>query len=176
MRTTAMGVTLVEACVVVALCALIAALAAPSMHGVIVRQALRGRADELRTDLHFLRTNAIARSERLWFAVEAVDGGTCYVIHSGSAGDCSCDVDGRPSCSTTDAVALKAVGFRADGPVRLASNVDALAFEPARGAVTPTATLQLQSSRGELVKHIVSIAGRVRSCSPAAQVAGYSAC
>jgi type IV fimbrial biogenesis protein FimT len=169
------GVTLIEACIVVTICAVVAAMAVPSMRSLIERQTLRGSADELRTDLHYLRSASISRGERLWLAVQAGADGSCYLIHSGHQGDCRCDASGHAACDG-EAQALKAVGFKAGGRVQLQSTSGALAFEPARGTLTPTATLKLANAAGEAVHHVLNVMGRARSCSPGAKVPGYKAC
>ncbi len=175
MRHTIEGVTLVEVCAVIAISALITAMSAPSLRSVIVRQALRGSADELRTDLQFLRASGIARGEVLWFAIQQAPGGTCYVIHTGNKGDCTCSAGGEVRCNGSTAMPLKAAALH-DDTVHLASNVDAMAFDPGMGTVTPTGTLTLHSERGEEIRQVVGITGRVRSCSPAGKVPGYAAC
>ena len=174
-RNAGKGVTLVEAAVVVIIIAVLAGMAVPSLRGLLDRQALRGGADELRTDLQHLRAASIARGETLWFATQASTAGSCYVIHSGSSGDCRCDAGGHATC-TGDAQALKAVGFRADGRLQLQSTASALAFDPWRGTLTPTATLKLIGPHGEAVHQVMNVLARARTCSPGGSVGGYAAC
>jgi type IV fimbrial biogenesis protein FimT len=169
------GVTLIEACVVVVICTVVAAIAVPSMRALMERQALRGSADELRADLHYLRSASISRGERLWLAVQAGAEGSCYLIHTGHQGDCQCDASGQSTCND-GAQALKAVGFKPTGRVQLQSTSAALGFEPARGTVTPTATLKLVNAAGDAVHQVLNVMGRVRACSPGGAVPGYNAC
>ena len=169
------GVTLVEACTVMSICALLAAVAVPSMRELAERQALRGSADALRADLQLLRSTSLAQGQRLWLAVQASGSGSCYLIHSGDKGDCHCDAAGQAACSE-GARAYKAVGFRPDGSVQLQSTAAALAFEPLRGTLTPTATLKLVGRAGEAVHEVLNVMGRARACSPAGRVPGYAAC
>jgi len=172
---TEKGVTLVEACVVMSICGVLAAVAVPSMRGLVERQALRGSADELRADLQLLRSASIGQGQRLWLVVQAAAGGSCYLIHSGNNGDCRCDAGGQAACNE-GAKALKTVGFRADGKVQLQSTAAALAFEPVRGTLTPTATLKLVGRAGAAVHQVLNVMGRARACSPGGAVPGYKAC
>lgn len=168
------GVTLIEACAVLAVCTVILTAAVPSMRRMIDRQALRGAADELRTDLQYLRTAAVSRGRTLWLAVQAGDG-SCYVLYAGDRDECSCEPSGIARCAAS-AEALKVVGFASGGGVQLQATAPLLGVEPLRGTVTPTATLRLLSRSGEAVHQLVNVMGRVRTCSPGASVSGYKAC
>lgn len=168
------GVTLIEACTVLAICTLILAAAAPSMRRMIERQALRGAADELRADLQYLRTAAVSRGETLWLSVHAANG-SCYVMYAGNREDCSCEPAGVARCAA-GAEALKVVGFGTGTAVQLQATASLLGIEPLRGTVTPTATLKLIGRGGAAVHQLVNVMGRVRTCSPDAAVPGYKAC
>lgn len=176
MRHATAGFTLVETCVVVGICVIVALAAAPALSDTRDRQALRGAANELRADLQFLRSAAVARDRTLRFASSAAPSGSCYVLHAGSPGACSCDGTGRVACTGGTEV-LKSVAFGLAGAPQLKASTAEIAIDPDRGTVTPTATLKLMSPRsGEAIEHVVNVMGRVRSCSPDARVPGYEAC
>ena len=59
------GVTLVEACVVIAITAVLASTAAPSLRGLIDSRRLERAATALATDIQFVRTEAVARNQPL---------------------------------------------------------------------------------------------------------------
>jgi len=145
------------------------------MQRLIERQALRGAAEELRSDLQFLRAAAVSRGQPLWLSTtQNALGGSCYVIYAGVKGDCSCLPSGSTACAA-GAQVLKTVGFDAGGNVQL-QRASTFGIEPVRGAATPTATLTLFNRAGDAVRQIVNVMGRVRTCSPDALVPGYSAC
>ena len=99
---------------------------------------------------------------------------SCYVIHTGKAGSCSCATDGVAVCKP-DASAMRSVRF--DTPaVQLQSNVTSMVFDPIQGTVTPTATLRFNGKEKHAVNLVVNIMGRVRSCTPTAGVSGYKPC
>lgn len=168
------GVTLIEACMVLAVSTVILTAAVPSMRRMIERQVLRGAADELRTDLQYLRTAAVSRGQTLWLGVQSGDG-SCYVLYAGDRGDCGCRPSGTAAC-TAGAQALKVVGFAADSGLQLQATASLLGIEPLRGTVTPTATIKLVGRSGAAVQQLVNVMGRVRTCSPGAAVSGYKAC
>jgi type IV fimbrial biogenesis protein FimT len=168
------GVTLIEACIVLCVCTVILTAAAPSMHRMIERQALRGAADELRGDLQYLRTTAVSRGQTLWLALRSGEGG-CYVVYAGERGDCACQPSGTAACAP-GAEPLKTVAFDARQGLQLQATTTWLGIEPVRGTVTPTATFKLVGRGGEAVHELVNVMGRVRTCSPGGVVPGYKAC
>ena len=168
------GVTLIEACAVLAVCTVVLTIAVPSMRRLIERQGLKGAADELRTDLQYLRTAAVSRGQTLWLGVQSGEG-SCYVLYAGDRGDCRCEPSGTASCAA-GAEPLKVVGFGMGSAVQLQGTASLLGIEPLRGTVTPTATLKLIGRSGDAVHQLVNVMGRVRTCSPSAAVAGYKAC
>ena len=169
------GVTLIEACVAIAIVAIVAASAAPGLQSLIDARRLDGVATQLATDLQFVRGEAVARNLPLRLSVEASAAGTCYVVHTGNAGDCHCAASG-PALCTGGAEAIKTTLLTFADRVGLASNAGSLLFDPVHGTCTPTASLRLIDPRGREVRHIVNVMGRVRSCSPDAAVPGYRPC
>jgi type IV fimbrial biogenesis protein FimT len=168
------GLTLVELCTVVAVMAVLLTAAVPSVQRWLERQALRGAADELRTDLQFLRAAAVSRGQMLWLGVQNTPSGSCYVIYAGARGDCSC-TPAAAACAA-GAEALKTVGFEAGGRLQLQSTTGLLGIEPVRGTATPTATFGVITRSGLSVRELVNVMGRVRACSPGGVVPGYKAC
>jgi len=169
------GITLVEACVTIAVLTGITMAAAPSMRRLVERQALRGAADELRSDLQFLRMAAVSQGRPVWMAVQGHREGSCYVLYAGPREGCRCAADGTAGCDE-GAETLKVLGFPAAGSVQLQASAALLGIEPVRGTVTPAATLKLVGRAGEAVHQVVNVMGRVRSCSPSGSVPGFKAC
>lgn len=169
------GVTLVEAAVVVAVAAVLAATALPSFRQARETRRLEAVAAQLETDLQLARALAVARNEgvRMGFAADAA--GSCYVVHTGGAGDCGCSGTGTARCSA-GAEALRVVALGADRGVRIDANTHSMQFDPAKGTVTPTATLRVTAASGSAIHQVVNVMGRIRSCTPTAGLAGYRRC
>ena len=169
------GVTLIEAAIVLAVTTIVASAAAPGLQRVIDARRLDGAATQLAADIQFVRTEAVARNEPLRLSFHAVAPGSCYVIHTGAADQCSCAASGPAQCSGS-AREIRTVTLAATDRVGLQANVGSLLFDPLHGTSSPTGTLRLTGANNRAIHHIVNIMGRVRSCSPQAAVPGYRAC
>jgi type IV fimbrial biogenesis protein FimT len=174
-RRAQAGVTLIETTVVASVLAIVTGLVVPSFDGAIQRRHLDGAAAQLETDIHYTRMLAVARNAPLRISFESAAAGSCYVIHTGAANQCSCTADGAAVCQGA-AQAERSVRFPAGGPLSLKSNSRSIVFEPLKGTSTPTATMQLTARNGTAVHQVMNIMGRVRSCSPAPALSGYRAC
>ena len=169
------GVTLVEACAVVAIVAILASAAAPNMQGLVDSRRLDGAATQLATDIQFVRTEAVARNLPVRLSFHASAEGSCYVVHTGNAEQCGCDAPGPATC-TGDAREIKTVALTAADRVGLQTNVDSVLFDPLHGTSTPSGTLRLIGTQGRAIHHVINVMGRVRSCSPLGAMPGYRAC
>jgi type IV fimbrial biogenesis protein FimT len=172
------GWTLVELAAVLALVAILAALALPSFSSMLMRRHLEGIAAQVSADLQYLRSEAVARNATVHMAFQATAAGSCYVIHTGASGDCRCTGTQPPQCAASTAAAATAIrhaGFGADSPVQVQANVAALRIDPRLGTVSPTGTVRVVAADGGAVHHIVSILGRVRTCSPGG-LTGFPEC
>ena len=169
------GITLVETTVVASLVAVVTGLAAPRFDELRQRKQLEGAAVQLETDVHHARMLAVARNAPLRISFESGSGGSCYVIHSGAAGQCQCAADGSAQCQG-GAEAERVVRFGPEAGLSLKSNSRSVLFDPMRGTSSPTATVQLQARNGSAIHKVVNIMGRVRSCSPAPALPGYRRC
>ncbi len=169
------GITLIETCIVVAVVAILASTAAPDLQDLIDTRRLEGTASQLATDIQFTRTAAVARNQRVRLSLHAYADGSCYVIHTGAAGDCRCNGSGPAQCSH-GAREIKTVTVPLSNHVALQSNVASLLFDPNFGTTSPTATLGVVGTRGRIVKQVVNVMGRVRSCVAHGTVPGYRRC
>jgi type IV fimbrial biogenesis protein FimT len=169
------GVTLVEACTVVAVLAVLASTAAPNLQGLIDSRRLDGAATQLATDIQFARTEAVARNIPVRLSFHATADGSCYVVHTGNADQCDCSTSGPATCSG-DARQIKTVALTAADRVSLQANTASVLFDPLHGTSTPTGTLRLVGQQGRAVHHVINVMGRVRSCSPQGAMPGYRAC
>ena len=174
-RRAQAGVTLVESMVTASVLAVVTGLTVPGFEASIQRRHLEGAAAQLETDIHHARMLAVARNMPLRISFESGAAGSCYVIHTGAANQCSCAGGGAAVCQGA-AQAERSVHFPVDGAVSLKWNSRSIAFEPLKGTSTPTATLQLSTPQGGSIHQVMNIMGRVRSCSPAPALSGYRAC
>lgn len=173
--STQRGVSAVEALIVVFVLAIIVGASAPSFDSLRQRQELFGVAAQLETDLQLARSEAVARNRSLRLTLKDTDGSTCYLIHEGPLPACSCAELERAACSVDGAI-IRAAVWPAAGRVQVRANVRSMVFDPLKGTVTPTATIRAEARDGTALHQIVSVVGRVRSCSPQARVTGVPAC
>jgi type IV fimbrial biogenesis protein FimT len=157
------GVTLIEASITLAIAGILAGSALPSFKESLDKRSVEGFSSEVGTDLRYARSEAVARNTGV--RVSFYQG--CYVVHTGSRDDCQCDGRG-PAVCTGDAVALKTVNSAEARGVQIVSNVSSMRFDPSHGTTSPTGTICTVPASGRSVHHVVSLMGRVRTCSPAA--------
>ena len=169
--TAARGISLIEVLVTLALVALVALLAGPELRDWLWRQRLANAAQAVLGDLQLARSEAIqgSRNVMLRFGGDesAVSGsGRCYVLHTGAAGGCDCHLDAPPTCRA-DAQAIKQVRWVRDlGRPEVTANVPSMLFSGRQGTVSVSGTVEVRMASIGSVRHIVSITGRVRSCTP----------
>lgn len=169
------GVTLIEACIALAMTSIAATTATPGLQSLIDGRRLEGTARQLATDIAFVRSEAVARNQPLRLTLSALGDDTCYVLHSGPADACTCQAAGPAVCAG-DALEIKTVRLASANRVALQSNAASVLFDPLHGTASPTATLRVLGSGHRAVHQIVNVMGRVRSCSPAASMPGHPAC
>ncbi|CAD5372080.1 Prepilin-type N-terminal cleavage/methylation domain-containing protein [Rubrivivax sp. A210] len=169
------GVTLVESLIGLAIAAVLAGTTAPGFVSALERRQLEGAAAQLETDIQLARSEAVMANRGLRVSFESEATGSCYVVHSGDAGDCRCSGNEQPVCSGT-ARAWRSASFASGSPVQLRSNVRSMFVDADKGTVSPTATLQLQGRSGLALNVVVNIMGRARQCTPTPPLAGLRAC
>ncbi|MEO7337317.1 MAG: GspH/FimT family pseudopilin [Caldimonas sp.] len=169
------GITLIEACIVVAISGIVASLTVPGLKNLLDGRRLEGAANQLATDIQFVRTEAVVRNAAVRLSFHATSAGSCYVIHTGAAAQCTCGIAGPASCAP-GTESIKTVYLPLLEGVELRANVGSILFDPLHGTSTPTGTLRLVGSQAREVRHVVNIMGRVRSCTPLGAMPGYRAC
>ena len=170
----ARGLSLIEALVAIAVAALLTASAAPSLGDFVQGRRIDGAAAHLAGDLQLARAETLLRSTPVRLSFFDASGGSCYLVHTGAPGTCTCLPGSTGHCAGT-ATAIKTVSLPASGHVRLRASGPSIAFDPLHGTCTPTGTVNLTSDSGRAVRHVVNILGRVRTCTPA-MTPGYPAC
>lgn len=180
MRTprAARGLTLVECAVVLAVLAIVATAAAPPLAAFLETRRIDGIASQLALDLREARGEALRRQSAVHVGVQQAPWGTCYVVHAGAPGQCTCGPAG-PALCLGGVQALRTVQLPASGGIGVQSNVPSLRFDPLHGTATPTATLKVVAASGRAVHQVVNLMGRVRGCTAQAvapAVPGYRPC
>ncbi len=174
-RRSQRGVSLIESAVVTGLTAVVTSVVAPGFERALQRHHLDGAVAQLRADVQHTRSLAVARNAPLRISFSSTAAGSCYVVHDGAAGACSCGDDGQPVCRD-GAQAERSVRFAAGERVGFSANVRSVLVDPVRGTVTPTATVQFSTRGGDSVRQVLNILGRVRSCSTDDSLPGYRRC
>ena len=176
-RTVQLGVSLVEAMIVLCVVSVVIGSSIPSLGSLRQKADLAGAAAQVETDVQFARGQAVALNRTVQLTLREADGATCYIVHTGPAADCTCSgrEPGSSACENGSRL-LRAVSFASQGMVQVRSASKSITFDPVTGTVTPTATLRVEARDGRRIHQIVNLLGRVRSCSPQAGVAGERAC
>ena len=174
---TQRGLTLIEALMVLAVVSIAIGSAVPSLSSLRQRADLGGTAAQVETDVQFAKSQAVASNRTTQLTLRESTDGTCYMVHTGPAANCTCSGRANVQASCTgDAELLRAVSFAGQGPVQVRSASKSLTFDPFRGTVTPTATLRVEGKDGRAIHQVVNLLGRVRSCSPNGRVVDERAC
>lgn len=169
------GVTLIEACTVLAISSVVVGASVPGLQSLIESRRLNGAAAQLATDIQYVRTEAVVRNQALRLSFHSSTDATCYVLHTGATAQCACPPSGAAVCNG-GAEEIKTVHLPATEKVVLQANVGSVLFDPLHGTSTPTGTLRVVGTQGREVRHVINIMGRVRSCTPQGVVPGYRAC
>ena len=168
LRGLARGVTMIECCLALSILAILVGSGLPSMTDLLSRKRLEGQSQELVADILHMRNESIMRNVNVRMAFSEGPGGSCYVVHTGSAGACSCDGSGSSQCTGADAAVLTARHWLAGDARGVQANVNSILFDPRTGLAAPGGTVKLTDAAGREIRHIVSLRGRVRTCSPQA--------
>lgn len=169
------GVTLVELCVSLTILAILLAVALPVLEQMRLRQRVQLTAQMVMNDLQQARSEAVVRGEDMNFRISQHPQGSCYITHSGPVNACRCSDSGEAVC-TGSAEMQKLEWLPASRRVTVQANVNSLRFQARQGAVTSTGRIEITASTGQSIRQIVSIAGRVRTCSPQAAFNGMPRC
>jgi len=169
------GLTLIEICIVLAIVSILVGTAIPSFDQSHKKRLLDGTAAELATDLHYVRSEAVARNEGVRISFRNVAAGTCTMIHTGASADCQCSAEGVAQCSNGAAMLKSTLHHAGDGVV-VSANVGSMRFDPINGTVTPTGTVCTVGIDGKAVHVVANMMGRVRSCVPKARFSPCAPC
>jgi len=169
------GYSLIELCVCVAIPAILMAMALPSLDQLRQRQRLGMVAQTMMANLQEARSEAVSRADAVQMRFSRHTGGSCYIVHTGASGQCRCEGDGQAVCVHSERI-LKLEWIPLTQNIAVRANVSNMSFQAPQGAVTSTGSIDISSSNGETIRHVVSIAGRVRSCSPSGELHQFPRC
>lgn len=174
-RTQQAGFTLVEAGLSLLISAIVASQAVPALGKLKQRQALNVTAQSLMTDLQHARSEAVVQGDTVHMKFTSHPSGSCYLLHAGPSASCSCDESGQAECSAGGHM-VKSAWFPARGELSVRANVNNLSFSPRQGTTSSTGSIDIRHRNGEVIRHVISIAGRVRSCAPGLAHSGLPTC
>lgn len=169
------GWSAVECLMVVTVVGLGLSAAMPDLSRSIELRHLESAAAQLETHIAHARMAAVSRNEGVRLSLRSTEAGSCYVVHTGAAGQCQCSIASAPDCSA-GAQAFAHTAYAADSRVTLRWNTASILFHPDKGTSTPTGTLRLSIRDSTELRQIVNLMGRVRTCSPSGAVRGYPIC
>ena len=168
------GFSLIEGLIAIAVTSIAVGAAMPGLRGATERRHLDGASAQVETDIQLARSEAVLRGRTVRISFGKDGSSTCYVIHTGSPGACSCSATGASTCKPGN-TAFRSNAFR-NASVLLQPNVATMVFDPISGTVTPTATLKFTGAEKHAMNLVVNIMGRTRSCALSSGLAGYTAC
>ena len=95
------GLTLVECVVTLAIIVITLGAAIPAFTQARERRHLEGAAAQLATDIRHARSLAVSHASPVRLRVQQAADGSCYVLHTGPAGRCTCTTATTvPRCAT----------------------------------------------------------------------------
>lgn len=174
-RQNQAGLSLIELCIVIAIIAILLGQALPALQQMKQRQQLQAMAQTVMMDLQQARSEAVQQASAVQLRVSQHSQGSCYVLHSGAPDQCQCTDGGTPVC-TGSAQIIKLEWLPAQRRLTIRANVTNMSFQARQGAVTRTGTIEITAANGDAIHHVVSIAGRVRSCASSASIGGLPVC
>jgi type IV fimbrial biogenesis protein FimT len=157
------GLTLLELVIVLAMLAILASLALPSMGAQLDRQRLVGAAEALAADINEARFEAARQGRNLHVQVSS---GPAWCWSVATQSDCPCGQ--AQACELR-----KANG--ADHPGLVTLQGAALQLTP-RGTIEQPGALRLVSARGLRLRVQVNALGRAHICTEQGPLPRYAAC
>lgn len=169
------GLGLVENLISAVIATTAIAAAAPGFERTLQLQRLESAAALLETDLQHARSLAVTQNRALRFEMRSGTTGACYVVHAGRPGDCLCEDRPAATCSNSTAP-LRSEAFSGQGRLGIRATAASFIFDPTLGTVTPTSSIDISNRRGDTLRLVVNVMGRVRTCTPSGLLPTHPAC
>lgn len=175
------GLTLVEMMMTLGVTAVLMSIAVPSMVTFIARKRVANVANELASDLRYLRSVGLQRSATMQIEFNANAAVSCYVVASDNvlAGAQTCDCRLPAACGAGPGapVVIKTVSLALGDGIALSADPVKTVFGsnglPAAGA---TMQVTVQSNRGGTARVSTNAVGRPFVCSVAGQETNFPTC
>ncbi|MFG6449169.1 GspH/FimT family pseudopilin [Roseateles sp. BYS180W] len=173
---TPRGLTLIELCTTLAVLLALLSAATPWFADLLAAQRLKSASRNLVADLQLARSEALLGSKTVRLQLQDIPGGRCYVLHTGAQQACQCTQQREAICDSGAQLIATRMFEHKPGRPTLTSNVQQLLFSGQHGTVSSTGTLELSLSEQARIRHVVSLMGRVRACSPGTPALGFPVC
>lgn len=170
------GVSMLECCMTLAVMALLLLVGVPSLKELQDRIRLQGQSKALTAQIINMRFEAIMKNQAVRMTFINSPDGTCYVVHTGPAESCTCDGQGNANCNTKLGQVLATQHWNTNERVQIYANVRTILFDPRTGLAAPGGTVRLVNASGQELRHIVSLRGRVRTCSSERNFSDHAPC
>lgn len=161
------GVTLIEMACVLAIITLLASASLPGLGELLLNRRLEGLSTQLSADLQHLRSEAVSRNQSMRISFQRDATASCYVVHTGPAGSCTCLGAIAAACSGAGGL-IHRVHLPASSGLVMRANVASMNIDPRLGTFSPAGSVTVESRNGRAIRHVVNILGRMRTCVPEA--------
>lgn len=99
------------------------------------------------------------------------------MLHTGGAGHCRCSDAGEAVCTASAQALKQASWLPSSRRIAFKANVSAMRFQARQGTVSNTGSIDIASADGAAaIRHVISIAASVRSCTPNGQMKPLPKC
>lgn len=170
-----LGFSLFETLVTLVVLAALVALAAPALGQMAHRQRHQAQLQMLQADLQQARSMALSGLAPVRLRLEQLQGGSCYVVHRGPSGSCTCTEGGLAQCEPAGEL-LKSHWLPASSQLRIEGSVHQLVFHPRFGTASSAGTFAVLGPDNSKAALVVAITGRIRRCASANSGFGLPAC
>ena len=174
------GFTLIEMVVTIAVLGILLAIAAPQFNLFFEKFRTKRAAETLVGNLILAKTEAVKRNQVVRLVITASDGGATWCYGLTTAATCDCTTANACALNTGVETAVSSTNFRNinlvdDDGDEITSMT--FSFDNIRGTVGAN-TVAFVSDNGYETRTVVSMSGRIKSCSPSSNYIGgkYTQC